>query len=156
YVNDPKFREWVATLPPDRQAAVMGAALKGDFATVEKAADAMKPKVQTGQYGQTNITYPDGSVAQVDASGTRGRWLYRAPGSKLPDDPPGLQPGGATGLFDRSAANVGGTDRFYLDPLTNVPHDVAVRALRVARGEEKPPSTRSDPNAQQINSLAAQ
>jgi hypothetical protein len=157
YVNTPEFQQFIQSLPPEMRVPLMGQALKGDFTGIEKARESMAPKVQSGPYGSTTITYPDKSVAQIDAGGTKARWLYRSPNSTLPDEPPGLQKTGeGPGVFDASQPNVGGVDRLDLRPLQGVPHDLAVRVLRVARGEEKMPSLKSDLNGQQIQSLVAQ
>jgi len=153
--KDPAVQQELAGLPPaSRQGAILALG-KGDMGAYHQIISDAKPKVATDSLGRTTVTYPDGSVSQSDSTG-RSRWIYKAPGSQMPDTPPGATQGSGPGNFDASLPNVGGTDRLNLTPLQNVPHDVAVRALRVARGEEKPPTTRSDPNAQLINSLAAQ
>jgi hypothetical protein len=70
-----------------------------------------------------------------------------------PDGKP--PPGAANTEFDVTKPNVGGTDRLDLTALQGQPHDLAVQALRVARGEIAPPTTRSNPDASEINRLAA-
>lgn len=137
YVNSPDFQTWVKTLPPELQATVMGSALKGDFSGIEKARESMMPK-PAGQ-----LIYDPRTKTFMNAAG------------RVVIGPDGKPATGSSGMFDPSQPNVGGTDRLNLSALQDVPHDLAIQALRVARGEVAPPTTRSNPDANEINRLAA-
>ena len=137
YANSPDFQNWVKTLPPELQATVMGSALKGDFSAVEKARESMMPK------GVGQLIYDPRTKSYMNAAG------------RVVIGPDGKPVAGASGMFDASQPNVGGTDRLNLAPLQDQPHDLAVQALRVARGEMAPPTARSNPDANEINRLAA-
>jgi hypothetical protein len=142
YASSPEFQAALdqAKATPAEIMEAKAAAMKGDFATVTKVLD---PKRNQADIKGNLVRLPDGSIAN-----TLGRVIFDKDGKPVS--------GAASDGFDLTKPNVGGTDRLDLTALQGQPHEIAVQALRVARGEQAPPSSRSSPDAPLINQLAAQ
>jgi hypothetical protein len=143
YADSPEFQQAMtqAQATPAEVMAAKAAAYKGDFATVQKILD---PKRNRPPLGGGLFYTKDGSVMN-----SAGRILMG------PDGKPPAAGSGGNDTFDASQPNVGGVDRLNLTPLQGVRHADAVRALRIARGEDAP-LPRGNPDAPYINDLASQ
>ena len=141
YAASPEFKQALdaANATPAERMAAQAAAMKGDFATVSKVLD---PKRNQPQVSGNLIRMPDGSVVT-----STGRVVVGPDGK-----PPA---GGGNDAFDPSKPDVGGTDRLNMAGLGEYPHAVVVQAMRVARGEQAPPSSKTTPDAPLIIELAA-